>query len=392
MRNTIQAILLLLFVSGCLAEKNSVGEVESMISGIKTYSAPDKRVALFDINAIYKNGAVLLKGESNLPEAVATLKDSLQAQGITYIDSISMLPDPQLEGKEYAVVNLSVANIRSEPQHSAELATQALLGTPLNVLKKERGWYLVQTPDKYISWIDWGGLQLMTREDLEIWKEKEKVIFTRPFGFLYDAPNPEAATKADLVMGNLMEVTDKESGYYKVAFPDGTPGYVKQSDARMYNEWLDQLSPTTDSLVHTSFAFKGLPYLWGGTSFKGVDCSGFTKTVYFMNGLIIPRDASQQIHTGILVDDKRNLTKLQPGDLLFFGRAATDSTSEKVVHVGIWIGNNEFIHASGNVHVSSMDSSAANFDEYNYTRYLRTKRLLHQDDEKLIPLKGSELF
>src|SRR5690606_23920156 len=144
------------------------------------------------------------------------------------------------------------------------------------------------------------------------------------------------------------------------------------------------LSPTTDSLVNTSFAFKGLPYLWGGTSFKGVDCSGFTKTVYFMNGLIIPRDASQQIHTGILVDDKRNLTKLQPGDLLFFGRAATDSTSEKVVHVGIWIGNNEFIHASGNVHVSSMDSSAANFDEYNYTRYLRTKRLLHQDDEKLI--------
>ena len=132
--------------------------------------------------------------------------------------------------------------------------------------------------------------------------------------------------------------------------------------------------------------------MWGGTSTKGVDCSGFTKTVYFMNGMIIPRDASQQIHEGTLVDDSKEFDKLVPGDLLFFGRKATETSPERVIHVGMWIGNNEFIHSAGNVHISSMDKNAENFDEYNYNRYLRTKRILNETDEGLIYLTKSEVF
>jgi cell wall-associated NlpC family hydrolase len=111
-----------------------------------------------------------------------------------------------------------------------------------------------------------------------------------------------------------------------------------------------------------------------------------------MNGMVIPRDASQQIHIGELVDNSMSFEKLLPGDLLFFGTKASDSLSEKVVHVGMWIGNNEFIHASGKVHISSMDSSAENFDSYNHSRYLRTKRVLHQNDNKIIYLSNSSIF
>jgi cell wall-associated NlpC family hydrolase len=81
----------------------------------------------------------------------------------------------------------------------------------------------------------------------------------------------------------------------------------------------------------------------------------------------------------MIVNDANDFSQLRPGDLLFFGEAETDSTQERVVHVGMWIGNYEFIHSSGRVRVSSFDSTAPNFDSYNLDRYLRTKRILGSD-------------
>src|SRR5690606_18955176 len=133
-------------------------------------------------------------------------------------------------------------------------------------------------------------------------------------------------------------------------------------------------------------------YLWGGTSSKGVDCSGFTKNIYFLNGMVIPRDASQQIATGEEVDSTKDFENLNPGDLLFFVRPATATTKERVVHVGMWIGNNEFIHASGDVHISSMDKNAPNYDRYNYDRYLRSQRLLNVRDNALVDLSKENIF
>ena len=142
----------------------------------------------------------------------------------------------------------------------------------------------------------------------------------------------------------------------------------------------------------TSKRLMGLPYLWGGTSTKGVDCSGFTKTIYFLNGIVIPRDASQQIHTGEQIDEDQNFENLMPGDLLFFGSKATDTSSERVVHVGMWIGNNEFIHSAGRVKINSVDKDAHNYDAYNLNRYLRTKRPLNGSKEGLINLKNTPLL
>ena len=368
-------------------------EADAVIAEVRSKFAPDKRVALLDVDAIERGGTFVLKGESNIPQAVEELKNKLNASKIVFKDSIRLLPSEDLQGKTLALVKNSVANLRSNPAHSAELATQATLGTPLNVLKKEDNWYLVQSPDKYLAWVDSGGITLMTKEELSIWKAAEKVIFTEPYGQSYSEANKSSQSVSDLVAGNILELKGAQNGFFEVLYPDGRTAFVPQENAKPYKEWLNSLEQTEQDLVATSKKLMGAPYLWGGTSPKGVDCSGFTKTVYFLNGTVIPRDASQQIHTGKLIDSVKNFTNHRPGDLLFFGRKATDTTSERVIHVGMWIGDNKFIHSMGDVHISNFDTTATDFDEYNYNRYLRTKRLLGQEgEEKIIQLAESDLF
>lgn len=272
------------------------------------------------------------------------------------------------------------------------MATQATLGTIVNVFKQEDNWYYVQTPDKYLAWVDAGGIELVDEQKAENWSADEKVVYTETYGHAYLGPDENAPIVSDLTAGNMLTIVKYVDEYFSVRFPDGRNAYVRRNEAEPYSQWLKNLNATNETLVATAQKLVGIPYLWGGTSTKGVDCSGFTKTVYFLNGMAIPRDASQQVHTGKLIDSNRNFENLEKGDLLFFGRKATDSTAEKVVHVGMWIGHNEFIHSSGKVRVSSMDRNSKNYDEYNLNRYLLTKRVFNQEGKGLIDLTRSPML
>jgi uncharacterized protein YgiM (DUF1202 family) len=373
------------------AKEETNSKADAIILEVKNEYVPDKRVALFEVESYKKDGKLIVKGDSNLPDAVNSLKSQLASQNIEYIDSLQLLPEGELKDTPRALVKIAVANIRSNPTHSAELATQATMGTPLNVLKHEGDWYLVQTPDKYLAWVDKGGIQLMSEAEMQAWLNVPKLIFTNTFGISYKEASDKSQIVSDLVAGDVVEKVNEKGSFYEVKYPSGAIAYVKKEEAKLYSDWVKSLDLSEENLVNTSRSLMGFPYLWGGTSTKGMDCSGFTKTIYFMNGIVLPRDASQQVHTGKLIDTTRNFENLIPGDLLFFGRKATDSTSEKAVHVGMWLGNKQFIHSLGSVHISTVDTTAADFDEYNYNRYLRTKRIL-PDSEKVIHLSQSELY
>jgi hypothetical protein len=359
-------------------KKLLVNEIEN----IKNVFAPDKRTALFNLEVLDGPSGFRLVGETNQKAAVDSLIIVLNEKGIVATDEVKILPSKDLEGMTKAVINISAANLRSNPKHSAELATQATLGTVVNVLKKEGDWHLIQTPDKYLAWVDPGGIQLMNADDIKRWITADKIMYTNTYGHVYNSEEGKNRI-SDIVAGSLLKLLSSDDNFYKIEFPDGRQGYVSKDEGKEYNIWLSNLTFEADSLIATSKTLMGVPYLWGGTSTKGVDCSGYTKTIYYLNGMVIPRDASQQVHAGKPIDSIADFSKLQKGDLLFFGRKATDTTSEKVVHVGMWIGDNQFIHSSEMVRISSVDKDSPNYDAFNVGRYLRTQRLLNEDDPLL---------
>lgn len=197
-------------------------------------------------------------------------------------------------------------------------------------------------------------------------------------------------TVSDAILGNILALEAQTNGQYQaVSLPDGRKGWILRSAITAYDKWLDSRNPTASNILHTACHFNGYPYLWGGTTTKAVDCSGFTKTVYFLNGIILRRDASQQAKTGTEVEVTENFENLLPGDLLFFGRKATAEKKESITHVGIYMGDQRFIHSASRVKINSLNPNADDYYEGS-TNLVRVRRILgNQDrDKDIVSIKN----
>ncbi|MCF8246241.1 MAG: C40 family peptidase [Saprospiraceae bacterium] len=374
-------VLLFVLIGWLGCQQNyQLKQAQQIIEEVHLEFAPDKRVALFRIDTIIGGKMLEFHGETNLPEAKKTLFEKLTIAGITFVDSLALLPSLDLNGKHFGIVNVSVCNFRSEPKHSAELATQSLLGTTLRVWKKQGDFYLVQSPDNYFGWLDDGGLQLMTESELQNWSNSERAIVKQDFTFAYEIADEKAQKLTDLVAGDMVQVIDKHASFTKISLPDGRVGFVLNSNILPLDEWLDSRNPTAENVLASALEMMGRPYLWGGTSGKGMDCSGFTKMAFFLNGIQLPRDASQQVNVGEQIDtDTSTLQNLQAGDLLFFGRKATPEKKERISHVAIYMGGGKIIHASDRVKVESLIRGDATFVNDRLASFVRSKRMLGQE-------------
>lgn len=358
--------------------QNQMENLNNIIQNIKEKFAPDKRVALFNVEAINDGKKIIVKGETNLPEAKTELDKKLKDADVKFIDQIEVLPSEKLNGNIYGVINLSVANFRSNPDHPAELVTQSILGTPVKILKKgQDGYYLVQTPDGYISWLDNDGVQFMNKAEFNNWLTSDKIIYLENYGLCYSQSDDKSQAVSDLVAGNILKSLGEEHDYFKVEFPDKRTGYIKKGEAKLFNDWYNSLNPKSEEILNTAYRFMGTPYLWGGTSSKGMDCSGFTKTVFFLNGIVLNRDASQQVNSGELVNTENGWENLQAGDLLFFGFKATPERKERITHVAIYIGDGDFIHDAGRVRINSFNPSKPYYSDYRKSGFIRAKRYLN---------------
>lgn len=334
---------------------------EQLIKEMKAKYAPDTRVAVWKVEAKNQNGVVELVGETDNAKAKEELLKNFKKAGLTYSDKIAVLPSEEIGNDKWAVVTISVACLRCDPRNGAELASQALMGTPLKVLDKVSDFYRVQTPDNYIGYMTPGSFELMTDKEFSAWKASKRYIVTAYQSTLFANPDgDESNVVSDLVLGDILEYKSVKGDFVELSMADGRSGYARVKDVAEFSQWAKQ-DFNFELIRKTAFRMMGTPYLWGGTSVKAIDCSGFVKTSYFANGIILQRDASQQALTGLKYECKDWAEKAQPGDLIFIG-----NKNGRVTHVAMYLNDGKFIHSSGRVKLNSMNPKDDNFIDYTY--------------------------
>lgn len=345
----------------------------------------------------------------------------------------------QENDRRMAVVELSTIYMRQMPDYESALETQELMGTVVEIVGEEGYWREIVSPQPYRAWATEKGLVEMGEAELKAYLDAPKVIFTGLYGHIYMEPSYRAATLCDLVGGDIMRLAARQSGrtsatssgeekaegrkheiklrgrWTEVMLPSGRKGYVPTKELKPHESFMsiaqgegsaESISEeTTEAIIAEAEKLLGVPYLWGGMSSKGVDCSGLVRISHIMNGILLPRNASQQIKCGERIEmqvDTRywdedfrtgnqsaqnenpeagissgrkdefkremlnRIKNLERGDLVFFGTPASADKPMRVTHVGIYLGNNRMIHSSHMVRINSLIPGDSDYYENSW--------------------------
>lgn len=253
----------------------------------------------------------------------------------------------------YALVDISTAYVRSRPSHSGELVTQQLMGFPVKILDSEGEWSKVETIDGYEGYIIDNTLVALSEEAYNQWKSLPRVVVTAHKEL--SVTDASGAQVSDVVPGAILSyggVCPTDTSMAVVVLPDGRKGLLDAGALTDITDWSRQ-QLSVDDVIAYGMDNIGAPYLWGGMSPKGMDCSGLTWTAYWLNGRLLRRDASKQALMGDKITDWK---QLKAGDLAFFGNPKTG----RITHVALLRDSNgNFVHSSaGRVRLNSLDPSS----------------------------------
>ncbi len=242
---------------------------------------------------------------------------------------------------QYGICNLGIVPIRLEASDKSELVTQALYGDLFKVLEQRKKWSRIRFAyDKYEGWID-------NKQYLEIDK---------------DQYNDLTESHLNLSKDLIEYISDENGGLYPIPVGSDLNGISLLNHSYDGNS-ISEVSEKSN-IIKTAFLYLNAPYLWGGKTPFGIDCSGFTQMVYKLNGYKLLRDASEQATQGMALSF---IEESEPGDLAFF-----DNSEGDIIHVGIIMADNHIIHAHGKVRIDRLDHSGIyNTDTNTHTHRLR---------------------
>lgn len=342
-------IVTLMIVTTSMSIMASPLTASEMLDSLKARIAPDGRTALWNVNTIDQNGVLTLYGNVGTQEQSDAIEQELKVQGFApFKNNLIVLENSVPAERRWAVVKLSIATMRTQGRHAAEMASQAIMGTPVKVIEQSGDWCRIQTPDHYIAYVPGNALTFMTAQEMNMWRHAKRYIVTAHDSRLVSQPKGDA-TITDLVLGNILQFKGEKGKWLLLATPDGREGYVEKNQVAELSQWAKQDFDAA-LIEKTARRLMGSSYLWGGTSTKVTDCSGLTKVSYFACGIILQRDASQQALTGTKIAGDQ-WQQCHTGDLLFFGNQETG----RVTHVGIYLRDGRFIHCSGQVKINSLN-------------------------------------
>ena len=253
---------------------------------------------------------------------------------------------------KFGIANLSIVPVRKEAREQSEQVTQLLFGETFEILERRKLWYHIKADfDAYEGWIDPKLVKRISKKEYEEIIKSEKHISTDIVSII-----TKSSDKTILLIpaGSTFPNFDKTNLTFTIA-----------GDKYDLNQNITQLNDDVRAnIISHAIKYINAPYLWGGRTHFGIDCSGFSQVIYKICGINIPRDASQQVFVGQTLN---MLEEAKPGDLAFF-----DNDEGNIIHVGVIMANNKIIHASGNVRIDKIDHQGIFNEEINdYSHNLR---------------------
>lgn len=250
---------------------------------------------------------------------------------------------------EYGICPLSIIPMRAEPSDLSEMVNQALFGEVFKIIDQRKKWYRIRLAhDDYEGWIDRKQAHLISKDEYNELKSAILPASAAPVDMLAHEDPRQHLT---IVQGSLLP--HLENG--EIRFGE---------EVYQAPEMIVTKESSKENLIEWAYSYLNAPYLWGGRSPMGIDCSGFTQLVYRMIGTSIPRDASEQAKIG---EPLSFIEEAEPGDLAFF-----DNNEGRIIHVGILLKDNYIIHASGKVRLDRLDQSGIyNAELRDHTHRLR---------------------
>ncbi len=373
MNSLLLALVSLLTLAAAAQEPATVPPgIQDLIVRTGEALAPDARLAIYKITAGMAGDTLVVRGETSVAAARDTLQAALGRSGVApWRCSVVLLPQAGPDDRCTGVITVSTALLRRGPSEKEEIINQGLLGEPLTILKDTNYFDLVQLADGYIGYMDGGSVAAMTRQELAAWQQRPKVVYWKKWGEIHSEKRAASFPVSDIVLGTSVALVRKEGKWLRVALPDGREGYLQRDEAIPAERFNQQPRPKPEELVETARQFTGYPYLWGGRSTKGLDCSGLTGMVYRLHGIQLPRDANMQVHAGREVRWDSTYATLQPGDLLFFGR-----NIDHITHVGMYLGGGRFIHSGDLVLINSLNPKDPDFSPRRAQDLRAVRRIL----------------
>ena len=251
----------------------------------------------------------------------------------------------------FGICNLSIIPCRAEPSDKSEMVTQLLFGESFQIIKEQNQWRFIRSAfDNYEGWID-------KKQFLSVSEETYNELQAAPIYYSTDLINvitqKETNAAMPIVIGSSLPLFENE-----ICNLEGNE-YSFQGQTVNSSATIDR-----EKLIENAYTYLNAPYLWGGRSPFGIDCSGLTQMVYKLAGIVLPRDAYQQAEIGQTLSF---LEEAQIGDLAFF-----DNTDGHIIHTGIILKNNLIIHASGKVRIDRFDHQGIyNAENRIYSHNLR---------------------
>ena len=360
----------LTIILNCSGDQSIETIFNEELENIKIRYTPDRTLDVFSVNIRKNNSKWVLSGETTDKIAFTRtneIADSLFGKA-NVINNILLLPDSALNDSIFGIINVSVTPLREEPRHSSQMVDQAIMGSTINLLKKQNDWYLIQTDYDYVGWINKTSILITDTNGIENWENKINYRVSKLYASVFSLPYETSQPVSDIILNNMMIGKRKSNDWITVTLPDGRSGFVKEKNLKsLTNKKVQNIKK--EEVLFEAYRMTGVPYLWGGNSSKANDCSGFTQTVFKTLGIQLPRDARQQALLGKKIIPDQTWKNVLPGDLLFFGK------EKKVTHVGISTGEKEFIHQGGMVKTNSLDKNSPNFSYNRSKSFLFIKRI-----------------